>query len=32
VFFIFSALAIYVMSDDLALVPRGHPQLDAVHK
>jgi hypothetical protein len=25
-------LAIYVMSDDLALVPRGHPQLDAVHK
>ena len=32
VFFIFSALAIYVMSDDLALVPRGHPQSDPVHK
>jgi hypothetical protein len=32
VFFVFSALAIYVLSDDLGLVPRGHPQLDALHK
>jgi hypothetical protein len=35
VFFIFAALAIYVLSDDLALVPRSHhshPQADAVNK
>lgn len=35
VFFVFAALTIYVLSDDLALVPRSHrnqPQSDAVSK
>jgi hypothetical protein len=35
VFFIFAALAIYVLSDDLALVPRSHriqPQSTAADK
>lgn len=26
VFFVFGALIVYVMSDDLALVPRSHPR------
>lgn len=26
VFFIFAAILVYVMSDDLALVPMGHPR------